>query len=642
MINTDVVHGDSLFSDDDIYLFREGNHFGLYGKMGARLREIGGVDGVNFVVWAPNAERVSVIGDFNGWDKERHPLALRWDGSGLWEGFIPAIGQGERYKYHIVSRHNGYRIDKGDPYALFWEISPGTASRIWDISYDWKDASWMEERKKKRLLSQPVSVYEMHLGSWRRVPEDGRRSLTYRETADLLVPYLLETGFTHVEFLPLTEHPFYGSWGYQTVGYFAPTSRYGTPQEFMYLIDSLHGAGIGVIMDWVPSHFPQDAFGLAYFDGTHLYEHEDPRQGFHPDWKSGIFNFGRREVRNFLISSAAFWLDKYHIDALRVDAVASMLYLDYSRQDGSWVANAYGGKENIEAIELIKTLNSYLYKTFPGIEVMAEESTAWPMCTKPVYVGGLGFGYKWNMGWAHDILEYMSKDPMFRKFHQGNLIFSLCYAFSENFINTLSHDEVVYGKRSFFNKMPGDDWQRFANLRVLLGYMFAHPGKKLMFMGAEFGVWSEWDHENSLSWDLIDNPGNKGLKKWVSDLNFHYRGNPALFESDATHDGFRWVDANDQDNSVLSFLRRTKDGSAETLIVCNFTPLPRHGYRIGVPESVCWNEELNSDAVEYGGSGVGNYGRANTESISCHGRPVSICVTLPPLSVTYFSKCSEA
>ena len=623
----------SLLTDQDIYLFKEGNHFRLYEKMGAHVVTAGGVEGTYFAVWAPNARSVAVIGDFNGWNPTSHPLGARWDGSGIWEGFIPGLGQGVIYKYHIVSKFKRYRVDKGDPFALCWETPPKTASMVWDLRYEWKDQGWMKERHRPNALGSPLSIYEIHLGSWRRVPGEPPRFLTYREMAPSLAEYVKSNGFTHVEFLPVMEHPFYGSWGYQTVGYFAPTSRYGPPEDFMYLIDYLHQYDIGVILDWVPSHFPADEHGLAYFDGTHLYEHADLRQGFHPDWSSYIFNYGRNEVRAFLISNALFWLDRYHADALRIDAVASMLYLDYSRKQGEWIPNRYGGRENIEAVSFLKRLNEVVYGEFPDAQTIAEESTAWPMVTRPLYLGGLGFGMKWNMGWMHDTLAYLSRDPIHRKFHHDQLTFSVWYAFSENFLLALSHDEVVHGKGSLIGKMPGDDWQKFANLRLLFGYMFTHPGKKLLFMGGEFGQWREWAHEESLDWHLLEYGPHQGLQQWVRDLNRFYREEPALYELDFERNGFEWIDFRDWENSLISFIRRGRSTKGLLLVVCNFTPVPRHSYRVGVPVDGFWREALNSDAKEYGGSGQGNFGGLEADPIPFHGRPYSLSLTLPPLSI---------
>ncbi|HXG31138.1 MAG TPA: 1,4-alpha-glucan branching protein GlgB, partial [Thermodesulfobacteriota bacterium] len=512
MTNGGLLSKTSLITDHDVYLFKEGSHFRLYNKLGSHTMTVDGMRGTYFAVWAPNAERVSVIGDFNDWESESHPLSVRWDGSGIWEGFIPGIEKGTLYKYHIVSRYNDYRVDKGDPFAFYWETPPKTASIVWDLHYEWSDGDWMRRRHEYNSLKAPFSIYEVHLGSWRRVPEEGNRFLTYREMAHHLADYVKDMGFTHVEFLPVMEHPFYGSWGYQIVGYFAPTSRYGTPQDFMYLVDYLHQNGIGVILDWVPSHFPSDEHGLVYFDGTCLYEHLDRRRGFHPEWNSYIFNHGRNEVRAFLISNALFWLDKYHVDGLRVDAVASMLYLDYARKEGEWIPNVYGGRENLEAVSFIKRFNEAVYGEFPDVQTIAEESTAWPMVSRPVYIGGLGFGMKWNMGWMHDTLKYFSTDPIYRKYNHNHLTFSIWYAFSENFVLPLSHDEVVYGKGSLIGKMPGDEWQRNANLRALLGYMYGHPGKKLLFMGGEFGQWREWVHEESLEWHVLEYGFHRGVQ----------------------------------------------------------------------------------------------------------------------------------
>jgi 1,4-alpha-glucan branching enzyme len=630
-----VIYGVSRLTDYDVYLFREGKHFRLYEKLGAHPMEVDGTAGTLFAVWAPNAERVSVIGDFNGWDPEAHPLAPRWDGSGIWEGFIPGVGHGSLYKYHIVSRYGGYSVDKGDPLAFFWETPPGTASIVWDLRYDWRDEAWLRTRHRANARESPMAIYEVHLGSWRRVPEEGHRPLTYREMAEALTQYVKEMGFTHVEFLPVMEHPFYGSWGYQTIGYFAPTSRYGTPQDFMFLVDTLHQQGVGVLLDWVPSHFPSDAHGLAFFDGTHLYEHADPRKGFHPHWNSYIFNYGRLEVRSFLISSALFWLDVYHADGLRVDAVASMLYLDYGRPEGAWVPNEYGGKENLEAIAFLRCLNEEVYRSFPDVQTIAEESTAWPMVSRPTYVGGLGFGLKWNMGWMHDTLTYFSKDPIFRKYHHDQLTFSIWYAFSENFVLPLSHDEVVHGKGSLLAKLPGDDWQKFANLRALLGYMYGHPGKKLLFMGNEFGPWREWNHDESLDWHLLADARHRGLQQWVRDLNALYRREPALHEGDCDPAGFEWVDFHDWEQSVISFLRKALSSDDVVLVVCNFTPVPRFDYRVGVPRPGYWRELLNSDASVYGGVGYGNLGGVEAVPIPFHGRPYSVSLTLPPLGVLF-------
>ena len=625
----------SLLTDHDLYLFNEGSHFRLYDKLGARVVTHAGTSGTYFAVWAPNAEQVSVIGDFNGWDKRRHRLSPKGQ-SGIWEGFFPGVGKGTLFKYHIVSRFNGYRVDKADPFSIFNETPPKTASIVWDLDYHWADHEWMASRRQHNALDKPMATYEMHVGSWRRVLAEGNRSLSYRELATQLADYLQQMGYTHVEFLPVMDHPFFGSWGYQITGYFAPSGNYGTPQDFMHLIDSLHQRGIGVILDWVPSHFPTDEHGLAFFDGSHLYEHADARQGYHPEWKSYIFNYGRTEVQSFLISNAIFWLDRYHADGLRVDAVASMLYLDYARKEGEWIPNRYGGRENIEAINFLRRMNGEVYKYRPDVQTIAEESTAWPMVSRPNYVGGLGFGLKWDMGWMHDTLEYMSKDPLFRRYHHHKLTFRMIYAFHENFVLPLSHDEVVYGKGSLIGKMPGDEWQKFANLRALFGYMYAQPAKKLLFMGGEFGQWREWVHDSSLDWDLLDYPLHAGLQRWVEDLNRLYRSEPALHELDCDPAGFEWIDCNDADSSVLSLIRKAKSSSAIMLVLCNFTPVPRYSYRVGTPRGGQWQEVLNSDAARYGGSNMGNLGGAETAPIGLHGRPYSLTLTLPPLSVSFF------
>jgi 1,4-alpha-glucan branching enzyme len=625
-------------TEQDIYLFKEGNHFRLYEKMGAHRTSAKGVEGTHFAVWAPNAATVSVMGDFNGWSKNSHPLNGRPDGSGIWEGFIPGIGSGMAYKYHIISKLKNYQVDKGDPFSFYWKDPPYSASIVWDLHYMWNDRAWMASRYRRNALEAPVSVYEVHPGSWRRVSREGDRFLTYREMAEHLTEYVKDMGFTHVEFTPIMEHPFYGSWGYQTVGYFAPTARYGKPEDFMYLIDVLHQNGVGVILDWVPSHFPDDVHGLVYFDGTHLYEHADPRKGFHPDWKSYIFNYGRNEVREFLTNSALFWLDKYHVDGLRIDAVASMLYLDYGRKKGEWLPNERGGKENLDAIYFLRKLNEEVYRSFPDVQTIAEESTDWPMVSRPVHLGGLGFGMKWNMGWMHDTLEYFSKDPVHRKYHHNALTFSIWYAFSENFMLSLSHDEVVYGKGSLIRKMPGDDWQKFANLRLLFGYMFTHPGKKLLFMGCEFGQWKEWTHEGSLDWHLLDHPAHQGVQRWLQHLNRIYGDEPALHELDFAREGFEWVDFGDSQQSVISFLRKDRSGEEVILVVCNFTPVPRHNYRVGVPTRGFWKEIMNSDAQEYGGSGCGNFGGVDASPVAYHGHFNSLSLTLPPLGVVAFKR----
>jgi len=632
----DKVRDDiSLLSEDDLYLFNEGSHFRLYDKLGAHLLEADGVAGVYFAAWAPDAKQVSVMGDFNGWHKSSHPLSLRGQ-SGLWEGFVPGVGQGACYKYHIRSRHQGYRVDKADAFGFSFEGPPRTASIVWDLDYAWGDEEWMARRHRHNALEAPISIYEMHLGSWRRVPEEDNRFLTYREMAPLLAEYLQQMGFTHVEFLPVMEHPFYGSWGYQTTGFFAPTSRYGTPQDFMFLVDYLHQHGIGVILDWVPSHFPADEHGPGFFDGTHLYEHADPRKGFHPDWHSCIFNYGRSEVRNFLISNALYWLGKYHIDGLRVDAVASMLYLDYSRREGEWLPNPYGGKENLEAISFLRKFNEVVYQEYPDVQTIAEESTAWSMVSRPNYVGGLGFGMKWDMGWMHDTLEYLAKDPLFRKYAHGTLTFRMLYASQENFVLPLSHDEVVHGKGSLLQKMPGDEWQKFANLRLLLGYMYSMPGKKLLFMGGEMAQWSEWYHEVSLDWHLLQFPPHRGMQRWVEDLNRVHRREPALHEQDFSPAGFEWIDCNDLDHSVISFLRRGRNPEEVTLVVANFTPVVHHNYRVGVPLGGFWQEILNSDGTDYWGSGQGNLGGMEAAPLPFHGRFHSLNLTLPPLGIVFF------
>ncbi len=629
-----VHHEFTLITDDDLYLFNEGSHFRLYEKLGSRLWTVDDKQGVYFAVWAPNAEHVSVVGDFNQWDGTYHPLRSRND-SGIWEGFIAGIGKGTQYKFRIATKYFGYTVNKADPFAFYAQKPPDTASVIWDLDYSWQDQAWMKERRACNAMNAPMAIYEVHPGSWQRIPEEGQRPLSYRELAPRLADHVNRTGFTHVELMPIMEHPFYGSWGYQVTGYFAPTSRFGTPQDFMYFVDYLHQHGIGVILDWVPSHFPNDEHGLTFFDGTHLYEHADPRKGLHPDWDTSIFNYGRNEVRSFLISNGLFWLDKYHIDGLRVDAVASMLYLDYSRNEGEWIPNQYGGRENLEAVEFIRRFNQEAYKVHPDIQTIAEESTAWPMATKPPYVGGLGFGYKWDMGWMHDTLKYISHDPVHRKHHHNELTFRALYAFTENFIMPLSHDEVVHGKGSLLAKMPGDDWQKFANLRLLLGYMYAQPGKKLLFMGSEIGQWREWDHNSSLDWNLLEYDRHRGVLRWMEDINRIYR-NEAAMHVDVDAAGFEWIDGSDADNSVISFLRKSADSKEEILIVCNFTPVLRCGYRVGVPKSGFWKELLNSDAKEYWGSGQGNAGGIQADAVAAHGRNYSLNLTLPPLAVCFF------
>jgi 1,4-alpha-glucan branching enzyme len=616
-----------VLTDQDIYLFREGTHSQLHSKLGCHLLAPG--QGAHFAVWAPNAAAVSVIGDWNSWNAAENPLVPRADSSGVWEGAAPAAQRGQAYKYRITSRVGAFAVDKADPYGVFCESPPATASRVWSLEYAWNDSSWMGARARRNGLDAPMSIYELHLGSWRR--KDGN-FLNYRELAHRLADYVLDLGFTHVELMPITEHPFYGSWGYQTTGYFAPTARYGTPQDLMYFVDHLHEKGIGVILDWVPSHFPADEHGLVFFDGTHLYEHADPQQGFHPEWKSAIFNFGRNEVRSFLISSALFWFEKYHIDGLRVDAVASMLYLDYARKQGEWIPNRFGGRENLEAIDFLRTLNQAVYRDHPDTTMIAEESTAWPMVSRPTDMGGLGFGLKWNMGWMHDTLEYMKLDPVNRKYHHGQLTFSLIYAFNENFVLPLSHDEVVYGKGSLIGKMPGDDWQKFANLRALYGYMWTHPGKKLLFMGGEFGQRREWTHEGELEWWVSELPEHAGVKHLVRDLNRIYRHEPAMHKIDFSSDGFEWVDLGNGDISVIAFLRKAPGDGAPLLVICNFTPVPRRNYLVGVPCRGVWHEILNTDAREYGGAGWGNLGGVESVPVTTQGRVESVSLNLPPLA----------
>jgi 1,4-alpha-glucan branching enzyme len=616
-----------VLTDHDIYLFREGTHGQLYTELGSHATADG--SGVHFAVWAPNASDVSVIGDWNGWNADSHRLAPRGDHSGIWEGTVPGVQHGQAYKYRITSHVGGYRVEKADPYATFCELPPATASRVWNLDYAWQDAAWMSSRGARNGLAAPMSIYELHVGSWRR--KNGN-FLNYRELAHELAAYLNETGFTHVELMPITEHPFYGSWGYQTTGYFAPTARYGTPQDLMYFVDHLHAHGIGVILDWVPSHFPTDQHGLVYFDGTHLYEHADARQGFHPEWNSAIFNFGRNEVRSFLVSSALFWFDKYHIDGLRVDAVASMLYLDYARKEGEWIPNQFGGRENLQAIDFLRILNQAVYRDYPDATMIAEESTAWPMVSRPTHIGGLGFGLKWNMGWMHDTLAYMQTDPIYRKYHHGELTFSLIYAFNENFVLPLSHDEVVYGKGSLIGKMPGDDWQKFANLRALYGYMWAHPGKKLLFMGGEFGQRREWTHEGELEWWVSGLPEHAGVKRLIGDLNRVYRRESALHEVDFSPAGFEWVDVGNAEMSIIAFLRKSAGAGTPLLVVCNFTPVPRANFLVGVPERGLWREVINTDARDYGGAGWGNLGAVESVPVAAHGRVESLNLTLPPLS----------
>ena len=625
----------TLFSDYDIHLFKEGKHYELYTKLGSHVIDHKGVKGTYFALWAPSAERVSVIGDFNHWNRNEFQMDVRHDGSGIWETFIPGIGEGTIYKYFIESRHGEYKVEKGDPFAFRWETPPNTASVVWDITATWSDNAWMAKRKKNAGTAQAFSVYELHVGSWRRVPEDNNRSLTYREMATELPAYVKKMGFTHVEFMPVMEHPFFGSWGYQITGYFAPSSRFGTPQDFMHLINALHKEGIGVILDWVPSHFPSDQHGLHYFDGTFLFEHADPRKGYHPDWKSYIFNYGRNEVRAFLISNAMYWLEKYHVDGLRVDAVASMLYLDYSRKDGEWEPNQYGGNENLEAISFLKEFNEAVYAKFPDVHTIAEESTSWPMVSRPTYIGGLGFGMKWMMGWMHDTLEFFKKDPVHRQHHQNEITFSIYYAFTENFMLPLSHDEVVYGKNPLLYKMSGDEWQKFANLRTLYAYMFAHPGAKLLFMGGEFGQTTEWSHDHSLDWHLTDYPLHQGVQQVLMRLNQIYKTEKALYEVSFEEPGFEWIDYHDAVNSVISFVRKGKSDKQQILVVCNFTPVPRENYRVGVTQPGFWKEIFNSDDQIYGGSNVKNTEAIASEPLQAHGRDNSVTLTLPPLAVIY-------
>ena len=626
--------GGRWLDDDALWRFGEGTDPHLYRRFGAHPRTVNGVEGVQFTVWAPEAERVSVAGDFNAWNVEANRMEVQQQ-SGVWSQFVPNVGVGACYKYAIRSRHAGYEVMKADPLAFRAETPPRTASIVWNLDYDWGDSKWMERRRQASPLREPLSIYELHVGSWMRVPEEGNRSLTYRELASRLPDYLTSMGFTHVEFMPVLEHPFYGSWGYQATGFFAPTSRYGTPQDLMFLIDALHQAGIGVILDWVPAHFPGDEHGLAFFDGSHLYEHADPRRGIHPDWDSAIFNYARSEVRGFLLSSAMIWLDVYHVDGIRVDAVASMLYRDYSRKAGEWIPNEFGGREDLDAISLLRKLNEVTHGEYPGCLMIAEESTAWPMVTRPTYVGGLGFDFKWDMGWMHDTLQYLALDPVHRRHHHANLTFRGLYAFTENFVLPLSHDEVVHGKGSLLGKMAGDPWQAAANLRLLFAYMYAQPGKKLLFMGAEFGEPREWDHESSLDWRLLGEPANAGVRSLVRNLNRLHRDEPALHEHDCDPSGFEWIDANDEQQSTVSFLRKSPESGDLILAVCNFTPVPRLNYRVGVPRDGFWQEILNSDAVEHGGVGYGNFGGVDASPLGFHGRPYSLTLTLPPLGAVF-------
>ncbi|KPM30439.1 Glycogen branching enzyme [Croceitalea dokdonensis DOKDO 023] len=623
----------SFFSEFDINLFKSGKHFRLYDKLGSHPTEVNGVAGTYFAVWAPTAKSVAVVGNFNGWDDIAHKLNVRWDSSGIWEGFIPAVGQGEIYKYKIVSNNNDIVTEKADPFARYCEHPPKTASVVWEAAYDWKDRDWMETREKHNALDQPYSVYEVHLGSWKR--NAANEFLSYAELAEDLVAYVKKMGFTHIELMPIMEFPYDPSWGYQLTGYFAPTSRFGKPEDFKLLVDKFHQAGIGIILDWVPSHFPEDAHGLGYFDGSHLYEHPDRRKGYHPDWKSLIFNYGRNEVRAFLISNAIFWLDQFHVDGLRVDAVASMLYLDYSREDGEWEPNMYGNNENLEAMSFIREMNQEVYASFSGVQTIAEESTAFTGVSKPVHFGGLGFGMKWMMGWMHDTLEYFKKEPIYRKHHQNDLTFSMTYAFTENFMLPFSHDEVVYGKKSLVYRMPGDEWQRFANLRVLFGYMFTHPGANLVFMGGEFGQTSEWNFEQSLDWHLTNYDFHSGIQKTIQDLNAIYKGEPALYQKQFSPEGFEWISYNDHENSVMTYIRKGNDPKDDLIVIGNFTPVPREKYRIGVPTSKQLRCIFNSDDKKYAGSGIGKK-TVKPSDKPWNGRERSIELTIPPLSVLIY------
>ena len=623
----------SLFTDFDIGLFKSGKHFRLYDKLGSHLTEVDGEKGTYFAVWAPSAKSVSVVGDFNYWLEGEHKLNVRWDESGIWEGFIPGVQKGALYKYKIHSHHNDIKTEKADPFARYCEHPPNTASVVWDAKYSWKDKAWMENRAAKNSLDKPFSVYEVHLGSWKR--KNDNEFLSYKELSKDLVKYVKDMNFTHVEFMPVMEYPFDPSWGYQLTGYFAPTSRFGKPEEFKALVDELHKNDIGVILDWVPSHFPEDAHGLGFFDGSNLYENPDRRKGYHPDWKSLIFNYGRNEVRAFLISNALFWLEQYHVDGLRVDAVASMLYLDYSREEGEWEPNIYGNNENLEAISFIRELNQEVYASFPDVQTIAEESTSFSMVSKPVSIGGLGFGMKWMMGWMHDTLEYFKKEPIYRMHHQNDLTFSMTYAFTENFMLPFSHDEVVYGKQSLLYKMPGDEWQRFANLRLLYGYMFTHPGTNLLFMGAEFGQSSEWNFQYSLDWHLLQYDYHSGIQELIRDLNKLYKDHPALYEKQFSPEGFQWIDYGDAENSVLTYIRKGHDTKNDLIIACNFTPVPRENYRLGVPRKKQLKEVFNTDAEKYAGTGMGNTVLKPTKT-PWHGHEQSVEITIPPLSMVIF------
>ena len=625
-----------LLGELDMHLYCEGTHYEIYRKLGAHLMEVNGHAGVLFSVWAPNAQRVSVVGDFNGWDGRLHPMRKRVE-AGIWEIFIPGVGEEAHYKFELRNCF-GQIVLKGDPFAFYSQHGLQTASLVFNLDrFTWSDREWMESRRTREWHKEPVSVYEVHLGSWARIPEENNRYLSYREFSDRLIKYVLEMGYTHIELMPIAEHPFDGSWGYQVTGYYSPTSRFGNPDEFREFVDRCHQAGIGVILDWVPGHFPKDAYGLAQFDGTHLYEHADPRQGEHQDWGTLIFNYGRSEVRNFLIGNALFWLDEYHIDGLRVDAVASMLYLDYSRSPGAWVPNVHGGRENLEAIYFLKRFNEVAYERFPGIMTIAEESTAWPGVSRPTFLGGLGFGFKWNMGWMHDFLVYMSREPVHRKYHQGDITFSLLYAFQEHFILVLSHDEIVHGKGSLINKMPGDAWQKFANLRMFYAWMYSYPGKKLLFMGGEFGQWQEWNHDRSLDWHLLQFPMHAGLRRLVQHLNYLYRNEPALWQLDDSYEGFEWIDFHDAESSIVAYIRKAHDGP-NLIFVVNATPVPRHSYRLGAAGEGWYEEILNTAAETYAGSNVGNYGGVHADAIPWQGQSHSISVNLPPLGVVAFKK----
>lgn len=623
----------NFLTKKDLRLYQEGKHYRIYEKLGAHFTRTAGQSGVHFAVWAPNAAYIAVMGDWNDWSKESNPMSRSGE-TGIWSTFIPGVQQGQAYKYFVRSQYDNFEIDKADPFAFSTELVPQTASRVWDYSgYQWSDQEWMSTRGAKNAGDAPINIYEMHFGSWIRDPEKPKEFFSYRDIAPKLVDYLTNMGYTHVEFLPLMEHPFYGSWGYQTISYYAPSTRYGTPQDFMFLIDTLHRSGIGVILDWVPSHFPQDGHGLTYFDGTWLYEHADPRKGVHRDWGTYVFNYGRPEVSNFLLANALFWLEQYHIDGLRVDAVASMLYLDYSRKAGEWVPNQYGGRENLEAIDFIRHVNHVVHEQFPDVLMIAEESTSWPMVSRPGHLGGLGFNMKWNMGWMHDTLDYMEKDPIHRSYHHGKMTFGIWYAWSENFVLPFSHDEVVHLKKSMLDKMPGDLWQKFANLRLLYGFMAGHPGKKLLFMGGEFGQWREWNHDRALDWELLDYDEHRQLHSWVRDINAFYRKTPALYERDFDPAGFQWIDCNDNFRSILSFLRFGKSEEEAVAFICNFTPVPRHNYRVGVPFGGVWEEALNSDSEFYGGSGMGNLGKIIADEMASHGRSFSLNLMLPPLAI---------